>query len=127
MKWEFTIPSRFLLALGCLLSLHPYRWFLVSAWLFVLAVAVFDVRWALSYRDTIGLWESNPIMLCVMKAYGVWIAGAARLGTVVFAASLMPLTTRRSQITATLTLVSVHAYLALTYALIIWGPDTDIE
>jgi len=127
MKWEFIIPSRNRRRFGCIVSLHPYRWFLVSAWLFVLAVAVFDVRWALSYRDTIGLWESNPIMLCVMKAYGVWIAGAARLGTVVFAASLMPLTTRRSQITATLTLVSVHAYLALTYALIIWGPDTDFE
>jgi hypothetical protein len=127
MKVKFTLPSRFLLGCGCILALHLYRWFTVGAWLFVLAVAVFDVRWAMHYRDTIGLWETNPIMLWVMKAYGVWTAGVARLGTVVFAASLMPLTTRRSQITATLTLVSAHAYLALTYALIIWGQDTGIE
>ena len=102
---------------------QPYRWLVVSAWIFVLAVTVFDIRWAVQYQDTASLWESNPLMRWVMGHYGVWAAAAARLGTVAFAASLMPLAPRRCQITATLTLTSVHFYLALTYAMIMYPAE----
>ena len=105
----------------------PYRLFIVSAWLFVLAITVVDIRWAIHYSETIKIWEINPIMLWVVNAYGVWIASAARLGTVAFGAILMPVASRRSQIFATLTCVSVHLYLAATYAMIIWGHDEGMD
>jgi hypothetical protein len=105
-------------------SLRLYPWFIVSAWLFVLAITVFDVRWAIRYHDTAQFWEANPIMRWVMLKFGIWVAGATRLSTILFAASLMPLAPRRCQVTATITLVWVHLYLAATYAVIIWEPDT---
>lgn len=104
------------------MSPRCYIGLVLAAWLFVLAVTLYDVEWAIRYHDTASLWESNPIMLWVMTHYGVWTASAGRLATVLFAAALMPLAPRRSQITATLTLTSVHVYLAVTYALIICNP-----
>jgi hypothetical protein len=108
---------------GCIVFLQRYRWVIVIAWLFVLAVTVFDIRWAVRHIDTIMIWESNPIMRWVIKQFGMWIAGIARLGTVVFAMGLMPIAPRRCQITATFALVSVHAYLAGAYAVILWHND----
>lgn len=105
------------------MSPRCYFRLVLAAWLFVLAVTLYDVDWAIRYRETANLWESNPVMLWVMTHYGVWAASAARLATVLFAAALMPLAPRRSQITATLTLTSVHAYLAVTYALIVCNPS----
>jgi hypothetical protein len=104
-----------------------YRWFIISAWLFVLAITVFDVRWAIQYRETVEYWESNPVMRWVILQYGVWVAGGTRLFTILFAASLMFLAPRRCQVAATLTLVTVHAYLAAAYALIILEPDALIN
>ncbi len=95
------------------------------AWAFIVGVTAFDVRWALRYRDTAGLWESNPVMLYVMREHGVGPAVATRVGTVVFAALLMPISPRRCQVTATLTVMMAHTYLAVTYALILWGTTMD--
>ncbi len=102
---------------------HPYRWLIFSAWLFVLAVTVFDIRWAILYSSTANIWESNPIMLWVMDHFGVPIAAVFRLSTVIFAACLMPMAPLRSQATATLALLSVHAYLAFTYVRIYLSPE----
>jgi hypothetical protein len=104
-------------------SLRLYRWLIVIAWLIVFAITVFDIRWAIRYHETALLWESNPVMRWVMWKFGVWTAGATRLFTILFAASLMPLAPRRCQVTATLTLLWVHIYLAATYAIIIWEPE----
>jgi hypothetical protein len=98
---------------------QSYRWFILTAWVFVLAVTAYDIFWAIHYHASAKLWESNPVMLWVIQHYGVWTAGIARLSTVVFAASLMFLAPRRCQITATLTLVSIHTYLACVYAMIL--------
>jgi hypothetical protein len=103
-----------------------YRWFIVSAWLIVFAITVYDVRWAIRYRETALLWESNPVMRWVMLNFGVWAAGGTRLFTIFFAASLMPWAPRRCQLTATLTLLWVHLYLAATYAIILWEPEVVI-
>lgn len=102
------------------MSLQIYRSLFVAAWLFVLVVTLFDIRWAVHYRDTAALWEANPLMRWVMTHYGVWVAGVVRLATVLFALSLMPMAPRRSQVTATLTLTSIHVYLAYTYVLIVF-------
>jgi hypothetical protein len=102
---------------------HHYRWYILNAWLFVIAVTVFDVRWALRYRETITIWEANPIMRWVVSAFGVWAAGIARLATVAFGASLMPVAPRRWQVAATVTIVVAHLYLAATYAQIVWGEE----
>ena len=104
-----------------------YRWILISAWLFVLAITVYDVRWAIRYRDTITYWESNPVQRWVIEQFGIWFASAARLSTILFAGCLMFLATRRTQVAATTTLFSVHAYLGVTYALIVWDPDAFIK
>ena len=96
-----------------------YRWLIVIAWMFVLAVTAYDITWAFQYHESARLWESNPIMLWVMVHCGVVAAAIARLSTVVFAAGLMFIAPRRCQITATLTLVSIHTYLACVYAIIL--------
>jgi hypothetical protein len=95
-----------------------YRWFIVGAWLFVLAITIYDARWAFIYQETANNWESNPVQRWVIMQYGVWAAVTARFSTTLFAAVLMPLAPRRSQVLATLTLFSAHAYLAGIYALI---------
>lgn len=96
-----------------------YRWMILTAWLFVLAVTAYDIFWAYHFRETVNLWESNPVMLWVIKHYGVGVAGIARFSTVILGAGLIFMAPRRCQITATLTLVSIHTYLACVYALIL--------
>jgi hypothetical protein len=105
--------------------MRQYRWLIISAWLFVLAITVYDVRWAVIYRETANYWESNPIQRWVIVQYGVWVAGAARFSTTLFAAMLMPLAPRRCQVVATLSLVSAHIYLAGTYAVIFWTTQSS--
>jgi hypothetical protein len=61
-------------------------------------------------------------MLWVMKEHGVWTAAEARIGTVMFAAMLMPVAPRRCQVGATVTVVMVHVYLAVAYAMIVLRP-----
>jgi hypothetical protein len=55
-------------------------------------------------------------MRWVMEQFGVWVGSVARFLTVLFGASLMPLAPKRCQISATLAVVSVLAYLAAAYA-----------
>ena len=104
-----------------------YRWIIISAWLFVLAITVYDIRWAIRYRETITYWESNPIQRWVIVQFGVWVATAARLSSIVIAGSLMFLATRRAQVAATTTLFSAHAYLAVVYGIIVTDPHSLVR
>jgi hypothetical protein len=124
---QFLITSQLLRSWNLLVNPRLYRWIIISAWLFVLAITAYDIRWAIRYRETIAYWESNPIQRWVIAQFGVWVATSARLSGIIVAGCLMFLATRRAQVAATTTLFSVHAYLGATYAIIVWDPSTLVR
>lgn len=85
------------------------------AWLFIGAVSGFDVAFAMVHRETILLWEANPLARWVIMHWGFAVAVAFRLASVFFAAGVVPLAPTTSRLAYLLFLLALHLYLALIY------------
>jgi hypothetical protein len=90
------------------------RSFIILAWVFVVAVALFDCGFAWCYRDTFSQWETNPLMM----SFDPLVAIAFRAGSVVFALGVIPFTTRGFRMVATCIILAASLYLAGVY---LWG------
>jgi len=84
---------------------------LASAWLFIVAVAAFDCRFALRHADSFGSWEMNPAM-AMLGAYG---AVAYRLASVLAGFVVVMSATAWTRMAATIFLFLAHLALALHY------------
>jgi hypothetical protein len=58
------------------------------AWIFVLAVAVYDAFFAWHHRFTFELWELNPVAVWVAHLYGLRVVILAKFLVLTFAASV---------------------------------------